>query len=512
MTTTTQSPSRIDSLEAQVPVFFLASSAFLVALILSQPSAAKQGLLIVVLLWLSVCLQEEEQQQQQQGLLSIYKHGLFLLSVLSLALSFSKNEPVSSYRRPRCIRCSTGVHSLSKSCLIGMWAALCWETFFMQHRQYTSFWAVFASLGHATYAWKERRRQRQAALRQGVEGLPHNFEMSDNTNLQQQLFENHGVGDSNGKRQEWYRWNASNSLQWAVKTCPQHEETLIRLLGPEELTLRQIFGMQAAELKQMTQLPSGVVLELLERVYQLQENYPCPHDEWPKHISISRNWTNNANQNVDSTVRNHNSESWLERYDVEYSNRNLSSAETRRTNQTGREVSTEEIVPDAEVRTILKERFGVELTELPKYPIKDTSKDVESNGNSSAMHFSGDNGSAIQASISSSASLEHVLPPDFVANMPPHIAAIARSKPDLVRKILQSQQTSRTTDQTAPVSTPLASLHEEVEEGVIVVGDEFLEEDDDDDAISGEDGERTELLRQRRKKPPSQLYQSTWRS
>ena len=91
-----------------------------------------------------------------------------------------------------------------------------------------------------------------------------------------------------------------------------------------------------------------------------------------------------------------------------------------------------------------------------------------------------------------------MLPPDFLANMPPHIAAIAQSKPDLVRKILASKQS---------LSRPTTSL-QRAPPRIQEVDEDGLE-DEDNATLSGEEGERTELLRQRRKKPPPHhAYQS----
>uniref|UniRef100_A0A7S3LEK6 Uncharacterized protein n=1 Tax=Amphora coffeiformis TaxID=265554 RepID=A0A7S3LEK6_9STRA len=108
---------------------------------------------------------------------------------------------------------------------------------------------------------------------------------------------------------------------------------------------------------------------------------------------------------------------------------------------------------------------------------------------------------AAAAQPSTTSKLNSLLPPEFLANMPPHIAAIAHSKPDLVRKILASKQ------QPALLSDAMSPM---LYGKMPAVPEQQDDEEDEEYTTSGDEGERTELLRQRRKKAPPQAYNSIW--
>jgi hypothetical protein len=150
-----------------------------------------------------------------------------------------------------------------------------------------------------------------------------------------------------------------------------------------------------------------------------------------------------------------------------------------------------------------------------------------------------------ESSLPSSASLMN-FPPEFLANMPPHLAEIMRRKPELVQQILASRQ--KETIMSAPPSTQiqtpflmqqqqsqsqpsalfattaeqrlprLGAVAEDEEEKVDLLSDDNhkyypeptrSDDDDSDDEWSNNNGEQTKLLRNRkRESSQSKQYKS----
>jgi hypothetical protein len=160
------------------------------------------------------------------------------------------------------------------------------------------------------------------------------------------------------------------------------------------------------------------------------------------------------------------------------------------------------------------------------------------------------------APLPSSSSLM-AFPPEFLANMPPHLSEIIRRKPELVQQILASRQKEAIMSAPSPVTTPfrmqqqqqqqllgggggtvrtshpsgalftpaterrpprLGAVAEDEEEKVDLLSadnrnklhpEPTRSDDDGDDEWGDNDGERTTLLRNRKREPPqSKHYKS----
>lgn len=597
-------------IESRLPTFFLASAALVLRVLLgthhypyhggAATGAAhqqQQGLFLVVLLWLTACVQRldlnhQDNQPQDHGNgegISIYAH----LLLFNIFLYFGWQILCASRQARRFIgggsRSSRASYSwianVLTACSLGFWAALLVETFlFAQniHRRYTILTAISTTLVHLLYQWDRQRRQ---AFRRGLTGLPL---VTSHNNLQQQQQQNHNSQRSSSLRlheKEWYHWNVYESLQWMSNLSSSnqhhggghHDEaslSLVRVLGPQGLTCRQLLSVSATELHRITQLPLGIVLDLLEQVQNLHEQSPCPPNLLPKR-------THNNNENYSSRMggatttqsmggiesTNNGETSWLDRYDAEYSHKddkedsasrdisaqrgpNNNNYVNTNTNNNGLMVVDDHNVMADRAQSLMKDRFGLELPE-----IRNAGEHSSSSSSSSPSTTTGQqqqlpintrnpprsfaagfnqpsmvntSASHENSSFSSSSPLKDILPPDFLASMPPHIAAIAQQKPDLVQKILESKTKHQQAQQQPesikqpPPSTLLQNLQrvspvvEERQRGDPpgsedeYFDNEYQDDEDEYDGTSGEEeGERTELLRQRRKKPPPQVYQST---
>ena len=470
-----------DSLEeARLPTFFLASSASLLTFALSAgPTAARQGILLTVLLWLSATLLLEGHSTT----FTFYPHVVFWFALVSFVLKILRAE------QPHRVVSFDKVHPLATSCLVGSWTALWLDTFFATWvYSYTiNVCALLVSLSHAVYQYDRRRRR---SFQRGMEGLPL---VTSRNNLP--TFATNASSQRSHHNEEWYRWNIHESLQWIASTTtsslPEHGgETVMRVLGSERLTCRQLLGLSATELHQMTHLPLGVILQLLEQVQTLQEQFPCPPDLLPNYPPAQSAATRESSNPTGKEQRK--DSSWLDRYDAEYSH-----SESQMPSDTA--------VPDEynmdgaiseRASSLMKERFGLELPEIRAKSNDDSAASRSAPPQQTRQApppFAASGAAPLPVAPPSRRNLDALLPPDFLANMPPHIAAIAHSKPDLVRKILASKRSG------------VPPLDNDKMPAVAEQDDE-----DEDYAASGDEGERTELLRQRRKKPPPQAYNSIW--
>eukprot|EP00977_Amphora_coffeiformis_P027037 scaffold32463_cov221-Amphora_coffeaeformis.AAC.1 len=159
-------------------------------------------------------------------------------------------------------------------------------------------------------------------------------------------------------------------------------DTIRRILGPEGLTCRQLLRLSATELYQTTQLPLGLVLQLLEQIKALHEEFPCPPDLLPNHA-----YGSNPHQTT-TTVSEHfqeESSSWLDRYDAEYSHsesriqRPSDTTTVSHGGYTNKNTNTMDdesvVVPEQRAQSLMKERFGLEL---PSIRIKPKEENEES--------------------------------------------------------------------------------------------------------------------------------------
>lgn len=525
------------SLESGLPVFFLASSAALLRGVLSSsssPAAARQGIWLVILLWLSASLLRDLA-------FCLFAHVVFVCALASFALRSQQAE------RPHAPRglvslATASLLSLADSCLVGSWTALVFDTFYAASRLHSHFTFsafVAVTLSHALYQYYKRRRR---ALQRGLQGMPL---VTSTPNLSQSAFFAGPNSSSRRSRhddeEQWYRWTMHQSLRWmATVLPPERAETVTRALGPERITCRQLFGLSATELRQMTLLPVGVILELLEHVQTLQEESPCPPDLVPRvRTTATDSHHPNTQAATESSLalerrngeRFHSEESssWLDRYDAEYSNASdarVAAASSVSTVVIPDGYDMDDSAHDQRAQSVMKERFGLELPELRnKYEDDDDSgAAVPATPNAAPRPMQappsrtatavGSSSSPVVASAAAAASteasnshaLEDLLPSDFLANMPPHIASIAQRKPDLVRQILASKK---------PTGQRLLPVKDDQMDGKMPAVPEHDDDSDNDEeeeeyTTSGDEGERTELLRHRRKKPPPQAYNSIW--
>jgi hypothetical protein len=485
------SDSRGSSVEYRLPTFFLASSALLLYHAVS--STARDGLVLVVLLWLTASLQART--------VSIYGHGIFFVTLLSLVWQQYQTSPSHILcSRPATQRSVALLSPFLSSVRLGAWTGLFLDTFITKiggipERTLLGV-AALITLIHALYQWSRGRRQ---SWQQGLTGLP--------------LVTNHGdllthpPSRTDESRRwvpdavEWYHWGVAESLQWMGR-LPKQGEQLVRLLGPEMLTCRQLRGLSVTDLRQMTQLPLGSVVDLLEQVQALEDRSPCPRDLLPHYSLAQGAATTNAHERTDDKGP----KSWLERYDEEYSlsSRNLSIPNT--TSNGDNELPVE---ATDRAQSIMKERFGLELPEIRHNAT--TTSGTESRSTDPGSMVAPSHMAATESRAPKAAMGMNSLPPEFLANMPPHISAIARSNPELVRKILASKRPA-VTDK-APVEShaglftvpePSSGREDDYSE------EEWDDEDDGDDETyaTSEEGERTELLRQRRRRPPPAAYHS----
>jgi len=552
----------------RLPIFFLASSASLLTTVLIGPprSVPRQGILLTVLLWLSVTL-----LQEGGTTLSLYPHLVLLCVLISFASPIpraAQQARRSTKRRPifsffsGCGRYHGWINPLITSCLVGSWTALFLDTFFTSLvYPYLQVCALLVSFGHALYQYHQWR---QRALHHELEGIPL---VTSNNNLRSSgmNFTNHqNQSSSISPRQHrshfcdddklWYAWNSHESLRWMTSTgsvFPNEDDrdTVRRILGSEGLTCRQLLPLSATELHQTTQLPLGLVLQLLEHVQALHVQFPCPPDLVPNYTHGTnprhkQSFVSNRT-NPDERFREESS-SWLDRYDAEYSHSESSSRihhqheETRTISHDGYTTNNNTVdgdsivVPEQRAQSLMKERYGLELPTIrPKSKEgNDGSNDHTLQPQSNRQDLSSLSSAAVAAAAAAAAvpnaiplpvvaqsntnKLDTMLPREFLDNMPPHIAAIAHSKPDLVRKILASKQQQQTLPPPPPPSSSGVATSPILDSKMSSISEQQIEDDDEDEqeeeeyTTSGDEGERTELLRQRRKKTPPKAYNSIW--
>jgi hypothetical protein len=334
-------------------------------------------------------------------------------------------------------------------------------------------------------------------------------------------------------------------------------------------------GTTVADMHRDTGMPYGPAAALLQAVRDLTTRHERPMNR-TDHGDIER---------ADGAATS----SWLTQHDQEYG---YTSAATKYTNdnhdnsnqgnqrQRRRPGADNEIDPEmaTKAQNLMTERFGLELPEmrlsqqnqptpqqqsplhddLDPNPPRDYGEDTASLSqedplsDSAATQMNADLWKKA-APIPSSSLMD--FPPEFLANMPPHLSEIIRRKPELVQQILASRQKEAIMSAPTPVTTPflmqqqqsqsqslgggtvrnshqsgalftnnngiaqrpprLGAVAEDEEENIDLLSantnyqEPARSGDDGDDEWGDNDGERTTLLRNRKREPSqSKQYKS----
>lgn len=369
--------------------------------------------------------------------------------------------------------------------------------------------------------------------------------MNSGERIQDSILRDHSSSISQREFDEanWFHWGVDETLVWIYETMMSREQqahaagdeqedtaaqTIVTLLGPEEITCWQLAQLKAADLRLATGLPLGLACQLKQHIqHKLQDRYPVPGTaaRHPHQEAIHDHRQPNAS--VDSTTTNHSttasfSDSWLAQHDQEYNRSSPPAGEQRTVKPTAPHHPEQFHVSSSDrayeqMNTVMRDKFGLELPKARDdyfsggLPVHNRSPDdvapvptAQSLSTTTPFATSQDNNSLLPKQQAHSSSSLAPLPPDFLANMPPHISEIVRRKPHLVQQILEQQKRKR-------AKPPPLNIRPEEDRGGLESLATLTEENDPED--DGSDGEMTELLRYRRRgaqeSPTTQQYKST---
>ena len=368
----------------------------------------------------------------------------------------------------------------------------------------------------------------------------------------------------------WKQWSPAESLDWFYQmACMEKQkhmaDQLVSYLGPEEVTCWQLNRASAAEIRQATCLPYGQVLQVQEWIHQhLEQRYPSTSYEGstshkddngvattpaaatstttpaltpmdvssfpePHGISAGSNFVDTATEHPLATAAGSTRTSPGQSPDAFGSHHRsyYNQINQRMNDRFGMELPTNTNSLDngqSSIVTSTMQQTGPQSHVPGMMHTSATPSWQQSKGRQQEPHYVRIQHRGTEAKSPSPAtsvpetSSMWSLPPDFVANMPPHIAQIVQQKPHLVQQILSSS---------ARGSSVVPVVHEEqqpmVEEKTqsevqpqslsqnLGKLDNDKNNNEENDTMS--DGETTELLRHRRPTrpppPPSSFGNAT---
>jgi hypothetical protein len=288
--------------------------------------------------------------------------------------------------------------------------------------------------------------------------------------------------DSSGLvESRWYDWSNTELLTWIQSQHISEQELLATILAEQKLRGVHIPALSVERLHSMG-LPYGAALDLYDNFQRLQAQYP------------------NARAVVGSQQS-----MYLEQHDLEYNRPSIATERSVYTNDYRNDNyiltptnETSPIVIDSftdilepgageQAQELLRAQFGLGLPRIRVKPSFDTRWPSDSSNQQE------------QISTDQVPPTFTELPPDFLANMPAHIAQIAKNDPELVQRIwnMRRQKVGEMTDITDQNQIPLTPIRE-VETSTFSTTKTETQEPLEDE-WDAEEGERIELIR---KRPP----------
>jgi len=306
--------------------------------------------------------------------------------------------------------------------------------------------------------------------------------------------------------------------------------------------LDQLAHVSVADLKQHVSMPYGPAAALLTSLRTLTQRHPRPATEF------------------NGTAAGTANSSWLEQHDMEYNTRYARQRERERFHYAAAAVDassptdapvTEQALPSNNVaaqqeraQSLMRDRYGLELPEL-RQPGTTASNEQPTTSSSSSWSVNATESPPLPPVVATAPpnqDLQHLtgLPPEFLANMPPHLKDIIRQKPDLAQQVMESSQRKAAASAAAsssssdaqpllqavsepitesnrsrlfggPMERPrLGVVHEDPNDALSSSGsnynyNNYNQLSSDDDEWQDNEGERTKLLRNR--KPSASLPQ-----
>jgi hypothetical protein len=461
-----------------------------------------------------------------------------------------KEHGTSSLIAYCCCSTKSGTNTNSKGCATGLPDERLWYTW--TSRQVLEWMAAYQPPVVSDYDHHNR------SYDNGSGSDNHKYKYASSSSSNNYATHDNGIEDNGDNIDYWNDDNENDMTINAIWISCLAAEGLQGTHLDQLVTTEGNGGTTVADMHRDTGMPYGPAAALLQAVRDLTVRHERP-----------RNRTDHGDiEGVDGAAA---TSSWLTQHDQEYG---YTSAATKYSNDDSdssnqrqrRPATNNDIDPEmaTKAQNLMTERFGLELPEirLPQQqqepqpqqqpdPSRDYGEDTASLSEDPLSDLAATQMNADlwknSAPISSSSLMD--FPPEFLANMPPHLSEIIRRKPELVQQILASRQQEAIMSPPSPVTTPflmqqqqplgggtarnshqsgalftntseqrpprLGAVAEDDEEKIdLLSADNHYQEptrsnDDGDDEWGDNDGERTTLLRNRRREPSqSKQYKS----
>jgi len=272
----------------------------------------------------------------------------------------------------------------------------------------------------------------------------------------------------------WYDWTVGESMIWILQMLQQRTDNsdaldnanrAVALLSAETLTCLQLLKMESlADLRCLTGIPYGQLLYIRQCIQErLQAFYPIPNQQLPIQPQLYQQQQQQAG--------------WLAQHDHEYNGGTTLRRRDKRAEPMSKPMHHDALASEDHHSThqhasdIMKERFGLELPTRKSYNPESGNDAVDRHQPlhpTSSLPGISDPGSTLnnqtaqQGAGGGDNSVWGSLPPEFLANMPPHISEIVKRKPHLVEQILKQHRNTLAKRQKEP---PLNIRPEENEVG-----------------------------------------------